>query len=159
MARALWLKKHPAAVCSLVGTAPGRDKPRAAPLPGSKCESLQAFSPPVDPSKALAELSSNEMQAFCDWTNQKEGGYGRVIECEASGVPLETDPDQATCVAELARRASEPSCSATVGQWTMCFEWLLGNWCNTMPSMMPAECASIQTTCYGSGGLPDGGGD
>jgi hypothetical protein len=55
----------------------------------------------VDPSKPLAELSSSEMGAFCDWTNQKEGGYGRVIECDASGVPLETDPDRATCVAEF----------------------------------------------------------
>jgi hypothetical protein len=116
--------------------------------------------PPVEPSKTLAALSSSEMGAFCDWTNQKEGGYGRVIECDASGVPLETDPDQATCVAELTQHASEPNCSATVGQWTMCFEWLLANWCTTMPSMMPAECNVIQTTCYGSGGLPiDGGGD
>jgi len=99
------------------------------------------------------------MQAFCDWTNQKQGGYGQMIPCDAGGSPLETDPNQVTCVAELSQHASEPNCSATIGQWTMCIEWFLAHWCpDTLPAR-PAECNVIQTTCYASGSPPDGGSD
>jgi len=101
-----------------------------------------------------------EVQALCDWSTQKEGGYSRTIQCEASGIPLETAPDQATCVTESSQNASQPNCSATVGQWTMCFDWFLANWCTATPLMLPAECAVLQTTCYASSGsLTDGGGD
>jgi hypothetical protein len=114
----------------------------------------------VDPSKTLGQLTASEMQAFCDWTNQRQGGYGRTIQCDASGIPLETSQDQPTCVRELSQHASEPNCSATVAQWTMCFEWLLAHWCPPMLAMRPAECSVIQATCYASGGPPvDGGAD
>jgi len=127
---------------------------------GTSPPSGSSSGPPVDPSKTLAELSSSEMAAFCDWTNQKEGGYGRTIMCDASGVPLETDPDQATCVHGWTQRVSMPNCSATVGQWTTCFEVFLANWCSVIPSMPSGECNVIQATCYGSGASPaDGGGD
>jgi hypothetical protein len=107
-------------------------------------------------------LSSSEMGAFCDWLAGQEGGYGATTPCDAgTGTGgLEAPQDQATCVTELSQHASEPNCSATVGQWTMCVDWLDANWCTTMPAMMPAECALIQSTCYAAGGSGiDGGGD
>lgn len=119
---------------------------------GSGSGSGSPSGPPVDSSKTLSALSTNEMQAFCDWLAQDEGGYGRTISCEATGAPLETPQDQATCVSELSQHASESGCTATVGQWTMCVQWVDANWCTTMPAMRPAECGVIQATCYGSGG-------
>jgi hypothetical protein len=127
---------------------------------GTSPASGSSSGPPVDPSKTLAVLSSSEMGAFCDWVAQQEGGYGATIPCDAGSGSLEAPQDQATCVAELSQHASEPNCSATVGQWTTCVDWLDANWCTTTPSMMPAECAVLQATCYASEGSPaDGGGD
>jgi hypothetical protein len=98
------------------------------------------------------------MQSFCDWVAQDEGGYGRTIYCEASGTPLYTPADQRTCISQLSQHASQPGCSATVGQWTMCVQWLDANWCATVPAMPLAECMVIQLTCYGSAGSPSDGG-
>jgi hypothetical protein len=129
---------------------------------GTSPPSGSSSGPPVDPSKTLAELSSSEMGTFCDWVAQQEGGYGATISCHAgTGTgSLEAPQDQTTCVTELSQHASEPNCSATVGQWATCVDWLDANWCTTTPSMMPAECAVLQATCYASGGAPaDGGGD
>jgi len=126
---------------------------------GTSPASGSSSGPPVDPSKTLAELTPSEMQAFCDWTNQKQGGYGQMIPCDAGGSPLETDPNQATCVAELSQHASMPHCSSTVAQWTMFVEWFLANWCGSKRKMPPAEFATIQATCYPSGAPSDGGGD
>jgi hypothetical protein len=127
---------------------------------GTGAGTSSSSGPPVDSSKTLSNLSTSEKQAFCDWTAQQEGGYGRTISCEATGSPLYTPSDQATCVSELSQHASEPGCTATVGQWTTCVQWLDANWCTTMPAVRPAECNAIQATCYGSGGSPtDGGAD
>jgi len=114
--------------------------------------------PPLDSSKTLSALSTAEMQSFCDWLARDEGGYGRTISCEATGIPLETPQDQATCVSEMSQHASEPGCSATVGQWTMCVQWVDANWCSTTPAARPAECSLIQATCYASGGTQADGG-
>lgn len=100
------------------------------------------------------------MATFCDWVARQEGGYGATTQCDAGAgaATLETPHDQATCVTELSQHAAEPNCSATVGQWTTCVDWLDANWCTSMPTMMPAECAVLQATCYPSGGLPTDGG-
>jgi hypothetical protein len=113
--------------------------------------------PPLDPSKKLSALSTSELGAFCDWTAQQEGGYGKTTYCEANGAPLYAPTDQATCVMELSQHASEPDCSATVGQWTPCVQWLDANFCDTTPATLPAECSVIQAMCYGSGSPMDGG--
>lgn len=126
---------------------------------GSVTPSASAAGPPVDAAKKLSDLSTSEMQAFCDWVAQQEGGYGSVTQCDAGTGSLETPQDQAMCVSELSQHASEPNCSATVGQWTTCVDWLDANWCTTMPATRPAVCNVIQTTCYGSQSVTDGGGD
>jgi hypothetical protein len=119
---------------------------------GSNNGSGPSSGPPLEDSKTLANLSTSEMQSFCDWVAQQEGGYGRTISCDATGIPLEAPSDQTTCVSEFSQHASEPNCSATVGQWTICLQWFDANWCTTMTTTPPAECSVIQTTCYASGG-------
>jgi hypothetical protein len=128
---------------------------------GTSPPSASSSGPPVDASKTLAELSPSEMAAFCDWVARQEGGYGATILCDAGAgtASLEAPQDQATCVTELSQHAAEPNCSATVGQWTSCVDWLDANWCTTVPTMMPADCARIQATCYASGGTAIDGGD
>jgi hypothetical protein len=124
---------------------------------GTGTGSASPSGPPVDPSKNFSDLSASEMQAFCDWLAQQEGGYGSTTQCDASNVPLEAPQDQAMCVTEFFQHASEPGCSGTVGQWTTCIDWLDANWCTPTPATRPAECNVIQATCYGSGTLADGG--
>lgn len=108
---------------------------------GASPPSESSSGPPIDFWKKLSALSTAEVQALCDWSTQKEGGYGRTIQCEASGTPLETALDQATCVAESSQNASQPNCSVTLGQWTTCFQWFLAHWCSATTLMLPAAYA------------------
>ena len=112
----------------------------------------------VDPAMKLNTLTSGEQQALCDWTNQEEGGYGTVVLCDASQASLEADKDQATCVAEEIQHFEQPTCTTTVGDWMMCVQWRLANWCTATPPTPSGQCAAIQTGCYGSAS-PDAGTD
>jgi hypothetical protein len=126
----------------------------------TSCSSASSGSggPAVDASKELSSLSVAELQTLCDWSVQQQGGYGAHGYCEASGTPLETPSDQATCVAEVTPHYSRPTCTTTVGQWAMCIRWFVANWCSATPlAHPPAECVAFQTQCYGS--LGDAGGD
>lgn len=115
--------------------------------------------PSLDAAKMFSALSSGELGSFCDWVAQDEGGYGRTISCEATGSPLYTPSDQASCVTSFAQHARQPGCTGTVGDWTTCARWLDANWCSTIPATRPAVCDAIQAHCYGSGVTGDGGSD
>jgi hypothetical protein len=113
--------------------------------------------PPVDPSKELAALSTSDLQSLCDWVARQEGGYGTTTHCEATGIPLYASKDQAECLAEVAQHLSRPTCTTTVGQYTMCFRVFLASWCSSMPPTRPTVCDDFQTQCYGP--PPDAGVD
>lgn len=51
-------------------------------------------------STPLGSLNSSQAGTFCDWTNNKGGGYGRTATC-ADGSEEDTDPDKASCVTAL----------------------------------------------------------
>jgi hypothetical protein len=46
---------------------------------------------------ALAELTSPQASVLCEWTNQKQGGYGQALSC-GFGRPESTDASNTDCV-------------------------------------------------------------
>jgi len=55
----------------------------------------------VPPSATIGSLSGSEAGILCDWTNGKEGGYGRVLNCP-DGSQTGTDPDKPSCLDVMA---------------------------------------------------------
>jgi hypothetical protein len=45
----------------------------------------------------IASLNAQQAATICDWTNAKQGGYGRDTTC-SDGSSQETDADKQTCV-------------------------------------------------------------
>lgn len=46
---------------------------------------------------SLANLTSDQASTLCDWTNLKQGGYGRIVGCPGGGVEA-TNPSNQSCV-------------------------------------------------------------
>jgi hypothetical protein len=113
----------------------------------------------LDPSESLNALSTTQVQQLCDWAAKLQGGYGIDIPCDAAPTSLETPANQAACVAESAPHFSQASCSTSVGEWMMCVEWRLSNWCSASLPPLPANCAQAQAACYGSESPLDAGTD
>jgi hypothetical protein len=70
---------------------------------GSTAGSNTTSSPTVGSSSgvprtlALAELTSAQASALCEWTNLKQGGYGQAVAC-GLGRPESTDASNSDCV-------------------------------------------------------------
>jgi len=117
------------------------------------------FDSALDSSAKLNALSTGGLQALCDWTNAQEGGYGAVIPCDAGASSIEADSNQAACVAESMQHFDKVSCPGTVGDWMMCVEWRLSNWCSANPPAPTGQCEALQNGCFGSGYPEDAGTD
>lgn len=72
----------------------------------------------VSGSKKLADLSSSEIGALCDYTADVQGGYAVSKMC-GDGITITTDT-RAECVATL--EATAASCTATVENAEACSE-------------------------------------
>ena len=80
-------------------------------------------------SKAVAQLSAPDYEAFCDAVNLPQGGYGKQQTC-SDGNQQHTDADQSSCfqaltaLAAMCAGGSGPSagcvCALTVGQTVDC---------------------------------------
>jgi hypothetical protein len=46
----------------------------------------------------IASLNAQQAATLCDWTNAKQGGYGRADVTCSDGSSQETDPDKQSCV-------------------------------------------------------------
>jgi hypothetical protein len=68
---------------------------------------------------------------ICDWVAAQFGGYGKTIDC-GGGLSIESDPDQATCVA-----SAPTNCAATVSQYETCTKQ------SSCSDPLPASCAPI----------------
>jgi hypothetical protein len=66
----------------------------------------------VDGTKTLADASSSDMTATCDWFAKLVGGYGTTSTCSSS--VLDAPPSQADCVAHF------PSCDVTFSDFEAC---------------------------------------
>jgi hypothetical protein len=51
-------------------------------------------------SETLATLDANETGILCDWSNAKQGGYGRNVSC--SDGPGTTDSSKGSCMSGIA---------------------------------------------------------
>ena len=127
--------------------------------PALACSSGSSPAPALDSSAKLNALSTGGLQALCDWTNAQEGGYGAVIPCDAGASSIEADSNQAACVAESMQHFDKVSCPGTVGDWMMCVEWRLSNWCSANPPAPTGQCEALQNGCFGSGYPEDAGTD
>lgn len=52
----------------------------------------------VPRSSTIASLTPAQAGTLCDWTNTKQGGYGRLVTCP-DGTEEDTDADKAYCMA------------------------------------------------------------
>jgi hypothetical protein len=121
------------------------------------CSSSSAVT--VDDSDRLTSLSMAELQSFCDWLAQQEGGYGHVTTCDSgasAGVPIMASSSQSMCESDFSQVAARAACTETVGQWKACFTSAIQSQCSSTPSPLPAECGQLQQDCYGDS-LMDGG--
>ncbi len=86
----------------------------------------------------VADLTSADVQQFCDWAVALEGGFGHSHHCE-DGSTLTTD-SVAICVDTLA----DLTCTDTIGQFEDCLLAVAGDLC-----LIPSEptCAAY-AACY-----------
>jgi hypothetical protein len=103
----------------------------------------------LDPALALNAMSPADLRALCDWTANQQGGYGAMIDCDAADTGLLVEKDQATCLAVVTPHWTRPTCTATVGDWMMCVQWRLSNWCSANPPPPMGRCEALQNGCYG----------
>ncbi len=85
----------------------------------------------VTGTKRVDTLTTAEKQLICDCAAAHFGGYGQTIDC-GDGSSIETDPDQATCVA-----TAPTNCAATVSQYETC---IMEASCS---NLIPASCLPI----------------
>ena len=77
----------------------------------------------VDPSIPVADLESPDVQKFCDWAIDLEGGVGNSHDCD-DGTTL-TTKSVASCVDTLA----DLTCTDTIGSFEDCLLAIDGNLC------------------------------
>jgi hypothetical protein len=86
----------------------------------------------------FADLTDAQAAILCDWTNERQGGYGRHITC-ADGSMQDTDASQSACVSAVPLIAG--ACPAlTVADIEDCTNAVLTDLCS-LPTQ-PA-CANV----------------
>jgi hypothetical protein len=112
----------------------------------------------VGPSSGLprgstfGSLTNAQAVVLCDWTNARQGGYGRNVTC-TDGSTQTTDPNQAECVAAVPTAGSYCP-TLTVGDAEDCANAVLTDLC-TLPNQ--AACANVNA-CINSVPAPAQGG-
>jgi hypothetical protein len=81
---------------------------------GDASPDVNATLPPVDSNKAGGDTTDADRMKLCDWKASLLGGYGHLTQCSSGSV--QTDRDQATCVATIFRAG----CTATVADFETC---------------------------------------
>lgn len=61
------------------------------------CDSGNGLSTTLPRSATLASLTQMQAATLCDWTNARQGGYGRSVTC-LDGTEQTTDADRVSCV-------------------------------------------------------------
>lgn len=72
----------------------------------------------IDPSKAMSDLSQDEIGHLCVWSVQKRGGAGNTTYCGAGRSISVGGQDQ--CIREVRGVYSWSLCGAVVGTWADC---------------------------------------
>jgi len=88
-------------------------------------------------------LSSTQAVTLCDWTNAKQGGYGRSVTC-ADGATRTTDPSQSECVAGVS--GFQTNCpTLTVANVEDCTNAIGSNLCEITTA---SACAPVATCLH-----------
>jgi cysteine-rich repeat protein len=74
------------------------------------------FGPPLDGSILLAEMTSQQVLEFCQWSVAALGGEGATVKCSSSATGT-ARWDGALCVAGF---GVDATCQATLGDWLVC---------------------------------------
>jgi hypothetical protein len=100
----------------------------------------------------VGSLTTAQAVVLCDWTNARQGGYGRNVTC-TDGSTQTTDPNQADCVAGVPFFLSYCP-TLTVGDAEDCTNAVLIDLCS-LPNQ--AACANVNA-CLNSAPAPAQGG-
>src|SRR5262245_54960750 len=97
--------------------------------------------------RAVLELTSQELGRLCDWSADKLGGYGNKVQC-TDAVSFGPYDDQATCVGSV--DSFSPSCpELTVGDYEDCMNALEPDPCAFVLTDGPAGCAALKACIAG----------
>jgi hypothetical protein len=97
----------------------------------------------VPRTSTVGSLSPTQAATLCDWTNAKQGGYGRTVNC-SDGSTRTTDTNQAECVAGSS--AAQTACpTLTVANTEDCANAIGANLCEVSTA---SACAAI-AACLG----------
>jgi len=94
----------------------------------------------IDPDKLLVELSEGEVAELCGWVVDTFGGP-QTFECEDGSTITIGDITQDQCIAEMPSTATNPDCTATIGQFEACVKARKSSDPCTVDS--PTQCAEI----------------
>lgn len=110
---------------------------------GSGSSSGPGNSSGVPRASTVGSLSASQAATLCDWTNAKQGGYGRTVTCP-DGSTRTTDTNQAECVAGAS--VAQTACpTLTVGDTEDCANAIGTNLCEVVTA---SACAAV-ATCLG----------
>ena len=110
----------------------------------ASCDDALSDSSGVPRTSRVGQLNAADAARLCDWTNQRQGGYGRTVSC-AGGDDQVTDSDQKECTdAQVLIAAGCPS--LTVADVEDCTNAVQTDLCRypTAPA-----CAAVRA-CIGS---------
>lgn len=94
----------------------------------------------LDDNQKLSSLNDAQLGALCDWSNEKQGGYGSVTQCGA-GVMISAQKDQAACKAEDGPTLMK--CDQTVATYKACTLKIAANECDIGPALASKECVPL----------------
>jgi hypothetical protein len=90
----------------------------------------------------LTELTPDQAKAVCDYSNAKQGGYGRKMTC-SDGLDYDTHSDQAFCITQLPGLGSVCN-DLTVGDIEGCADATGADLCKAATA---PGCAALED-CY-----------
>jgi hypothetical protein len=90
--------------------------------------------------KRLPELTDAEKEQLCDWEAEKDGGYGKMMEC-SQGYTVKTSVDRAACL--KAGNKEIFHCDFPVSQYKACIVAFAEDRCNLQILGSDKNCAPI----------------
>jgi cysteine-rich repeat protein len=76
-----------------------------------------AFGPNLDGSILLAEMTSEQLSIYCQWSVAAAGGEGAMVKCSASPTGTASVEGVDACIADS---GVDPTCQATLSAWLDC---------------------------------------
>jgi hypothetical protein len=94
----------------------------------------------LDDNQKLSTLTDAQIGALCDWSNDKQGGYGSETKC-SDGSSVSAQKDQAACKAEDGPTLK--NCDQTVATYKACTLKIAMHECDISPALLSDECVPL----------------